>query len=272
MSEVKRLRQENLRLKDQIQALSKEVEQMKLLLQQSSIQLAGEPPTTANATPSREGEKSLSFLSDKHDELILFKTNAMAELERLGKKIEAVNEKVKNISEAIESMENYSYQYNIKLVGFPELYEHESANDTAKLFLEIFKAIGASELTVQDIDITHRVQSRSDTRPKPIICKFVRRLAKENVMNHRREVESISPSTLGYSSETSLEQAKIYDHLTPRLQHLLSEANKFKTAHQFQYCWAKNGQILLRKTHESRVIKLKSVKDLSRLTNSLEFE
>ena len=74
------------------------------------------------------------------------------------------------------------------------------------------------------------------------------------------------------ASLASLEQAKIYDHLTPRLQHLLSEANKFKTAHQFQYSWAKNGQILLRKTHESRVIKLKSVKDLSRLTNSLEFE
>ena len=55
-------------------------------------------------------------------------------------------------------MENYSYQYNIKLVGLPELYEHESANDTAKLCLEIFKAIGASELTGQHIDITHRVQ------------------------------------------------------------------------------------------------------------------
>ena len=55
-------------------------------------------------------------------------------------------------------MENYSYQYNKKLVGFPELYEHESANDTAKLCLEIFKAIGAIELTGQDIDITHRVQ------------------------------------------------------------------------------------------------------------------
>ena len=71
------------------------------------------------------------------------------------------------------SMENYSYQYNIKLVGFPELYEHESANDTAKLCLEIFKAIGASELTGQDIDIAHRVQSRSDIGPKQIICKFV---------------------------------------------------------------------------------------------------
>ena len=55
-------------------------------------------------------------------------------------------------------------------------------------------------------------------------------------------------SGMGNSSETSLAQAKIYDHLTPRLQHLLSEANKLKTVHQFQYRWAKNGQILLRKT------------------------
>ena len=113
-----RLRQENLRLKDQIQALSKEVDQMKLLLQQSSMQLAGEPPTDTNATPSREAV-SLSFVfSDKRDELILVKANAMAELERLGKKIEAVNEKVKNINKAIESIETYSYQYNVKLVGF----------------------------------------------------------------------------------------------------------------------------------------------------------
>ena len=54
--------------------------------------------------------------------------------------------------------------------------------------LEIFKTIGASELTGQDIDIAHLVPSGSDFGPKPIICKFVRRLAKENVINHRREV------------------------------------------------------------------------------------
>ena len=48
-----RLRRENVRLKDQIQALSKEVGQMKLLLQQNSMQLAGEPPTDTNVTPRR---------------------------------------------------------------------------------------------------------------------------------------------------------------------------------------------------------------------------
>ena len=112
----------------------------------------------------------------------------MKDLERLGKKIEAVSERVNNISEAIDSMDSYrGYQYNIKL-------EHESAIETAS----------------HDIDIAQRVKFRRGIGPKPIICKFVRRLAKENVVNRRREVERISPSILGYYSETPLAQAKIY--------------------------------------------------------------
>ena len=81
-----------------------------------------------------------------------------------------VKKYVNNISEAIESMESYDYQYNIKLVGFSELHEHESAIETTNLCLEIFKAISARGLTSQDIDIAHRVKSRRDIRPKPIIA------------------------------------------------------------------------------------------------------
>ena len=46
---------------------------MKSLLRHSSIQLASEPSTDASVTLNREGEKSLSFLSSKHDELIQLK-------------------------------------------------------------------------------------------------------------------------------------------------------------------------------------------------------
>ena len=102
----------------------------------------------------------------------------MTELERLGKKVEAVNEKVKNINKALESMENYNYQYNIKL-GIPRTlgtWISEWHRETiTELCLEIFKATGASELTGQNIDIVHHVQSESDFGPKPIICKFVQR-------------------------------------------------------------------------------------------------
>ena len=93
MGEVKKLEQGN--LKDQVQVLSGEVEQLKYLLQQSSIRLVSEPPSDANVTLNRESEKSLSFLSNKSDELILFKNNALKELKRLGEKIEAVGEKVR---------------------------------------------------------------------------------------------------------------------------------------------------------------------------------
>ena len=105
------------------------------------MQLASEPPTDASVSRNREGEKNLSFLSNKYDKLIRFKNNSLKELERLDKKIEAVSKKVNNISEAIDHMESYSYQYNVKLVGFPELLEHEAAIETTNLCLEIFQAV-----------------------------------------------------------------------------------------------------------------------------------
>ena len=54
MGDAKKRKQMNLKLKDQIQALSIEVEQMKRLLRQSSFQLASEPPAAASVTLNRE--------------------------------------------------------------------------------------------------------------------------------------------------------------------------------------------------------------------------
>ena len=76
--EVKRLRQENLRLKDQIQALSKGVEQMKLLLQKNEFHTISWWTTNWRERYS----ESWTGVSEKRDELILFKTNAMTELKQ----------------------------------------------------------------------------------------------------------------------------------------------------------------------------------------------
>ena len=43
-------------------------------------------------------------------------------------------------------------------------------------------------VSLQDLDVAHRVPRRDqDGGPKPIICKFIRRLAKSEVMNRRRD-------------------------------------------------------------------------------------
>ena len=130
-----------------------------------------------------------------------------------------------------------SFQYNVKIIGFPEQDEHESAETTTQLCLKIFHAIGAEGVKKNDIDITHRVNSRrSDSHyPRPIVCKFIRRLAKEEVMAHRNEGSNLNPDDLDLSADFHTENIRIYEHLIPRLRQLLSEANKLKSAHQFQY-------------------------------------
>ena len=86
----------------------------------------------------------------------------------------------------IDDIQQYSYQYNVKIVGLPEYaMGREAALQAARLCVELFQAMGAESITLQDIDIANRV-------PKPVICKIVRRHAKEDVMSNRRQLRDIN--------------------------------------------------------------------------------
>lgn len=65
-------------------------------------------------------------------------------------------------------------------------------------------------------------------RPKPIICKFIRRLAREEVMKRRTAVPLVQPREIGLSDAVVLNNAKIVDHLTPSAQELFAAAKSFK--------------------------------------------
>ena len=84
-------------------------------------------------------------------------------------------------------MQAYSYQYNIKIFGLPTFAERENSESTAKLCIQLFHSMGVKDVSMQDIDIAHRVPARkASSRPNPIICKFVRRQVKERVMAARK--------------------------------------------------------------------------------------
>ena len=57
------------------------------------------------------------------------------------------------------------------------------------------------------------------------------------------------------SPAVSLSSARLFDHLTPKMQNLYSEAKKFKASHGYEYCWAKNWFVYLRKDADSRALK-----------------
>ena len=132
---------------------------------------------------------------------------------------------------AMDDFLKYSFQYNVKIFGLPEQDEHESVETTRQLCLKLFHSIGAEGVMKNDIDIAHRLNSRrSDSHyPRPIVCKFIRRLAKEEVMAHRNETSNLNPDDLHLSADFHTENIRIHEHLIPRLQQLLSQANKLKS-------------------------------------------
>ena len=116
------------------------------------------------------------------------------QISRLSARLTELATKVDSLSNAINGAQQYSYAYNIKLMGVPELKSKETAIETSQLCEQIFKAMGVNA-SLQNIDTAHRVATRNpdSNQAKPIICKFVRRLAREQVMliKETRDTENL---------------------------------------------------------------------------------
>lgn len=87
----------------------------------------------------------------------------------------------------------------------PELGPTESADDTSNLCYKISDALGA-HVALSDIDIAHLVAVRDASRTcsKPIVCKFIRRFARNREMAVRKEACKISPEIVGSSEEDDM--------------------------------------------------------------------
>ena len=85
---------------------------------------------------------------------------------------------------------------------------NESADETSGICVALFREVGAN-VSINDIDTAHRVPGRNnsnhhDSRPKAIICKFVRRLARDKVMAKRADASKANPTALGFRDLQSL--------------------------------------------------------------------
>ena len=258
------LKKENQALKAQVESLSQAMQQ----LQEKFDQMQPIPSSGLVADPFaiRENTKSLEFFSKRYDELILFQANATAELKQARSRLDELIAKIDAIGHAVDEIEEYSYKFNLKVVGLPEIKEKESAEETSSLCVKLFREMGA-EVNIHDIDVAHRVPTREvHGGPKPIVCKFVRRLARTKVINLRNEFHNLRPANLGLAEGVNLSNVRIFDHLTPRMQSIFYEAKRFKTQHQYQFCWTKNFSVYLRKNAESRAVKIKHIDDLRQLS------
>ncbi|XP_068749154.1 uncharacterized protein [Montipora capricornis] len=210
------LKRENSNLKDQLSVMADEIAKMKEMLVQEQSK---KPAATKDETV-----QSLEFMSKGFDDFERFRVFAGKELKRLSTKLEELAVELNRVSRNIDEFQEYSYQYNVKIVGVPQTSQDESSAITSALCERLFKAMG-SAVSIQDIDTAHRVPTRNTDNggPKPIICRFIRRLSKDNVMNQRRNAGRVDPSAVGFSEDASLSALRIFDYLTPRIEKVLQK-------------------------------------------------
>ena len=232
---VKSLKKENDKLRDQVKSLSDDLQKFK---DKMAAKASKEASASSCESPSVH---DVQFLSDGHDDLLKSKEELGKELQKLESRLESIEFNLNNIAKAIDDIMTYSYQYNIKIIGVPQASDRETSMETANLCLRMFNGIGAN-ISISDIDIAHRVQSRNSNRgqrQQPIICKFVRRMAREQVMAVRNNANQLTADGLGLPSSIEIGRIAIFCHLTPRLQELLHLAKTHQTSYSYKYCWAK---------------------------------
>lgn len=98
-----------------------------------------------------ENEICLQFLSDEYDDLQNLNTAAKQKLSKLDKMLSDISVKIEEISNPVEALQQYTYQYNIKIVGFPHANKSESSEVIAKLCLQLFSCLGVDGITLHDI-------------------------------------------------------------------------------------------------------------------------
>ena len=88
---------------------------------------------------------------------------------------------------------------------------------------------------------------------------------KEAVMARRNDACKADPSSLEFSKGVSPSSVRIFDHLTPKMQYVFTEAKKFKGQNNYQFCWTKHSCVYLLKDGSSRALKIRDIADLTRL-------
>lgn len=194
--------------------------------------------------------------------------NALKKIEEYSKvmdDLKAENNDLKNkvceLEERVENMEQYSRRNCLEVQGIPE-GEGESV-------LDIVKDVGRAlkmEITDSMIDTCHRLRQKKDAKgPRGIIVKFVRRMDKEALLKKRQEKKKdFSTRHLNLATPTDI-PVFINESLSPARKRLLWQARQLKTDREYKYIWLRNGNILLRKEEGSPVITIKTQADLDKL-------
>ena len=178
----------------------------------------------------------------------------------LESKVYDLEQRVRNLEFDHDTLEQYTRKFNVEVHGIPEC----EGENLADIIIKIGQKISV-DITSQDIDIVHRLRKKTQTT-KIIIVRFTSYRKKREFYQARFNLKTTKISEIIASVQHEVE-AKIYinENLTQRRQELLAKARKMRKAKKLVRVWTADGKLFVRKTEESRPVRISEDWDLENL-------
>ena len=146
----------------------------------------------------------------------------------------SLKEKIFKVDKTLDRQEQYSRRNCLLVHGV----EEKNNEDTDQEIINIVKNDLGEEITIHDIDRTHRLGKRKldNNVPRPIIVKFTRYNVRNRIFKTKKKLEGKTVS--------------ITESLTKRK---VVELKKVREMHVFKNVWSQGGKILFSDVNDSLV-------------------
>ena len=125
----------------------------------------------------------------------------------------------------LDNIEQYTRKHNLEIHGIAEIADENIAENIIKLG----KVVNV-HISPNDIDICHRMETKNNSGPKPIIVRFKSHKTKNELYKARKHLKSVSLNQYFHATNA----VYINENLTSRSRKLFAKARKFKNDNRWQ--------------------------------------
>lgn len=225
-----------------------------LLTMKSQVDALSGIKTTVDAI-----EASMKEMSQKYDEVLVEMKQQTAEIAGLKKRVIKLEETSKNqdvasLKNQINDLEQYSRRQNLEIHGLPL---HTDENLLEKLN-GLASQLELPQLAETDVEAVHRLPTKSDkskgSKVPTVLVRFSSHVTKEAWLRKKAQLRE-EKSTVFFN-----------ENLTAQNKNLFWEMKAKAEEMQYQFAWHRNGKMFVRRAHRERIIRIKELADLAKIT------
>ncbi|KAL4703104.1 hypothetical protein ACJJTC_018141 [Scirpophaga incertulas] len=217
-------------------------------------------------TAVRELQNCVEYLSAEYDRMKSELQTSQEKISSLGKVNSSLSDKLNDLTNRLNLIEQHSRETNIEISGIPE----NKSENLVSVFQQLCNTVSISVLDTDVLASTRIRKLKEDTeRPRSVIIKLQNTEKRDEILaavsryNRKNQNDKLNTSNLGYGGQ----KLPIYvsEHLSPYNKALHASTRKVAREKAYKFVWIRNGRIFVRKDDQASAKLIKCYDSLSNL-------